>query len=727
MAASRQVTVVDDGQAATVEDEQPKFTMRVDLAVIESLGINLYSNAAAVLSELVANAYDADANSVSINWNVDDDEVVVIDDGVGMTLNEINGRFLTVGYKKREVEGGTSDKFERPFMGRKGIGKLSVFSIARTVQVYTTKDGEVNGLEIEVDELERRIKAQEEYHPKEIDVPTEYAAEGTTLVLSQLKPKRAGITVNALRKRLARRFDVLDETSPEDGGFDIEVNGKTITWADREDLKKLEFIWEFGQEHLPDSALPKGVRRFVLKTDTAGRPDWKVTGWIGTAKEPTDLVKDEEAGSLKNVIVLARKRPIQEGIIDKLDFSKLFGNYVTGQIEADFLDLDGDYDDIATSDRQRLIEDDERVIALRDLLRSSFIKAAETWGEERPKQKGKDILERYPKLKEWVEGRPPWQQQPAYKMISTIAGLTLEETDEANDRTDLLKHGVLAFERVGLRKTSEELDDLSDLTAENLLALLGRQDIYEEALWGEILKSRVEAIERFRGLTDADEKEKVLQGHLFKNLWLLDPGWERATGSEEMEQYLHKIEPGLFPEHPDGTQIKGRLDIRYATLSGRHVIVELKKYGRSLQAEELAKQGLKYYTALSSVLEKRNARSRDIEVVFVLGKKPGAQNKGTWTDEKFYESQFGRFHGRFVLYDELIANAQNQYEAYLKKSAQVQDLTALLDSLDESEDDSATAAPKVTARKADAKKKKPAKARARGNSSGRPTRRKKSR
>lgn len=58
-------------------------------------------------------------------------------------------------------------------------------------------------------------------------------------------------------------------------------------------------------------------------------------GWIGTARQPTDLTKDKEAGSLKNVIVLARKRPIQEGIIEKLDFSRIFGNYVTGQLEAD--------------------------------------------------------------------------------------------------------------------------------------------------------------------------------------------------------------------------------------------------------------------------------------------------------------------------------------------------------------------------------------------------------
>jgi hypothetical protein len=40
----------------------PIFVMTVDLNVLEHLGINLYSNIAAVLTEAVANAWDADAN-----------------------------------------------------------------------------------------------------------------------------------------------------------------------------------------------------------------------------------------------------------------------------------------------------------------------------------------------------------------------------------------------------------------------------------------------------------------------------------------------------------------------------------------------------------------------------------------------------------------------------------------------------------------------------------------
>lgn len=669
-------------QAQAERQDDQLYTMTVDLSVLEALGINLYSNAAAVLSELVANAYDADATKVGIDWKQDGKTIIVTDNGIGMSIDQLNKRFLTVGYKKRTEEGTKSLRWGRPFMGRKGIGKLSVFSIADRVRVYTVKDGKAHGLQIVISELQAAIKSKKAYHPTPIEVPNDYSGPGTTLVLDELKSKRADLTVTALRKRLARRFDVLDQKSAEQGGFHIEVNGKRITYADRQELKKLEFIWEFGQRTLPGSALPTGITRFVLNRDTVpGHSDWKIRGWIGTARKPTDLTDDEEAGSLKNVIVLARKRPIQEGIIDKLDFSRLFGNYVTGQVEADFLDLDDGYDDIATSDRQRLLEDDERVVGLQRLLREAFVKASEQWSDARPKKEGDDALARFPQLRKWVNDRPSWQRDSAEKMIGTIASLEMETGHEIEDRVTLFKSGILAFERLGLRDVVQDLERLSTVTAEDLLPLLGRQDAYETTLWGDILRSRVEAIQQFRNLTDADEKEKVLQQHLFDHLWLIDPSWERATADSVMEQDIRRVEPGVLATGKDGEAIAGRFDIRYRTVSGQHVIVELKRYNRRMDVGELADQGLKYFDALTSIFEQQRRSAQHIEVVFVLGEQPRTPQRGRLTEDEAIRDRFNAFNGRYVLYDELIGNAQRQYQEYLDASDAAKTLNELLESL----------------------------------------------
>ncbi len=671
-------------QSTTGTHDGHPYWMSVDMAVIESLGINLYSNAAAVLSELVANAYDADATHVTISWKEQGEVIVVTDNGAGMTRDQINERFLKVGYKKREVEGTASPKWNRPYMGRKGIGKLSVFSIATTVCVYSvTGTGEKNGLRIDSKELLKRISAGEVYYPDPIEVPDSNAAQGTTIILSDLKSKRAALTELALRKRLARRFDVIAQAPEAKGGFYIDVNGKRITWDDRQELKKLEFIWEFGEAEIPAEALPKNVTRFIEANNTVDATQgWKIAGWVGTAGKPTDLTSDDEAGSLKNIIVLARKRPIQEGIVEKLDFSRLFGNYVTGQIEADFLDLDGGYDDIATTDRQRLIEDDERVIQLRDFLRTFFIRAADQWSKERPKKQAKDALEKWPKLREWVDGRPAWQRDAAEELIGTIASIELEAGTPEEARVDLFRAGILAFERLGLRHTVDELRKLNKVAASDLLPLLGEQAAYEEGLWVDILRSRVESIAQFENLTQTDEKEKVLQQHLFKHLWLLDPSWERAAVGGHIEQNLRKIYPGLFAQDATGTEIKGRLDIHYATAAGKHIIVELKRYSINEQVETYREQGLKYYNALKDLLDKQSKSHEGIEIVFVLGSEPKTANAGSLSPEDYIRDTFRGINGRYVLYDELIENARRQYAEYLEASAKARDLDELLGGLD---------------------------------------------
>lgn len=660
-----------------------KYRMRVDLSVLDSLGINLYSNAAAVLSELVANAYDADATAVNIDWDKTSDTVVVQDNGCGMTVKEMNERFLTVGYRKRDKknEGNESPEWGRPFMGRKGIGKLAVFSIADIVTVYSTKDGETNAFRISVKNLRDTINEGEEYEPEVVtDIPSKYATKGTVLELTSLRSQRVDLTIAALRKRLARRFDVLDKTPPEQGGFSIVINGNPVNWSDRQELKRLQFIWEFGDEQLPEAVLPNDITRFHMSGDVDVVRKWKISGWFGTAKKPTDLTSDSEAGSLKNIIVLARKRPIQEGIIEKLDFSRVFGNYVTGQIEADFLD-DNDLDDIATSDRQRLIEDDPRVQALQEFLRKAFLVAADEWSKHRPKKELPDVLAMYPKIKDWVENLDPYQQQYAETMIGTIASLDFEAGAE-QQRVDLFRSGILAFARVGLRKATDDLDALSKVTAADILPLLGKQAEYEAGLWGDILRSRIEAIQKFQDLTDTNEKEKVLQKHLFDHLWLLDASWERASGSDHIEQSLKKMAGDLFDPDAEGMNKLDRVDIRYATTGGKHIIVELKKYDVKADIDDLKAQGGKYAVALKRTLQLQGNDNPDIEVVFVLGKPPRATTARLMSHEDYVDNALAAVNGRICFYDELISNALAQYEEYLEVSKEARELEELLGAIE---------------------------------------------
>ena len=88
-------------------------------------------------------------------------------------------------------------------MGRKGIGKLSVFSIADTVEVHSARDGERNALRIEVEDLKKRIEEDKPHNPEQIPVASGVGEHGTLIRLTDLRRRRIDVALNALRKRVA--------------------------------------------------------------------------------------------------------------------------------------------------------------------------------------------------------------------------------------------------------------------------------------------------------------------------------------------------------------------------------------------------------------------------------------------------------------------------------------------------------------------------------------------
>lgn len=648
--------------------DSPYF-FTLDLRVLDHLGINLYSNAAAVLSEAVANAWDADAQMVKVDIGAK--EIAIEDDGIGMTLKQINERFLRTGYNKRAHEGETSGR-GRAFMGRKGIGKLALFSIADEIEVQTSADEERHAFLMKTSDVRKAISAEKTYYPKPIDFTG--PRKGTRIVLRKLKKKRTATSVPALRKRIARRFSVIGFKSAEGDHFTVKINGKPVGPEDREDLRALEFLWEFGEKRLPASECPNVTKRFVLpnKADPA-HPEWRISGWLGAADGPKKL-KHDEAGSLNGIVVFARGRLIQENVLDKLNYSRILVSYLTGQVEADFLDMKGS-DDIATSDRQRLIEDDERYVALTEFLKRTLISIQDDWTDLRNEARGKQALSEIPALAEWLHGLPTSQAKIAEKLLGLIRGVELENEEE---RQQLYRSGILAFERLRLREEGHLLAQAPQLTAALLLPLLADLSMLEGSLYREIVKVRLDVIKEFENLVDVDEKEKVLQKHLFTHLWLLDPGWERAAGSERIEQILKK-EYKVFSPALSDKESKGRVDIRYRTNAGEHIIVELKRAKRLLRVDELVEQGNKYRTALHKCLTAQGIQNPHISIVFVVGTLLSEQDDPGGPE--MIEKALGAISGRVTHYEALIDAARAAYGDFLVGSGKADRIDKILKKL----------------------------------------------
>lgn len=118
---------------------------------------SITSNNDIALTELVANAWDAGAHNVSITIPyVEHEEIVVEDDGTGMSDEEFHNRWMTLNYDRQKRQGRevsfppNVDNTKRIAYGRNGIGRHGMFCFADNYTVETWKDGTCNIYDIAV-------------------------------------------------------------------------------------------------------------------------------------------------------------------------------------------------------------------------------------------------------------------------------------------------------------------------------------------------------------------------------------------------------------------------------------------------------------------------------------------------------------------------------------------------------------------------------------------------
>ncbi|MFI9101683.1 ATP-binding protein [Streptomyces fildesensis] len=646
----------------------------MDLNVLNHLGINLYSNVPAVLSEIVANAYDADATEVRITIDRVAGRVVISDNGNGMTREEVNGRFLTVGYRRRDREGGAVTARGRRVMGRKGIGKLSLFSIARVIEVETAKGEDKNALVMRLDGVQRAMTeagGNGEYRPEVRSVESIDFESGTRITLTNLK-KGLNNTSGALRKRLARRFSILGAEE----NFHLFIDGVEVTIADRDYYHKIQYIWTFGNIENGNkiaSQCSKLRHHQHLPSETE---HGVVSGWIGTVGSSKDL-KEVGGENLNQITLMARGKLAHEDILEELRETSVYRSYMIGEISANFLDAD-DQPDIATSSRQRIIEDDPRYASVIEWMQTQVLPdIRKRWKELRNEDGTKSATEE-PLVSEWFHGLGPDSRKKASRLFGKINQVVVNNESE---RRNLLSHMILAFETMQYKDNLDALDELgvSDLTA--VARVFKDVDELESVLYHKIVTQRLKVIEKLHTHMTEDDLEKVLQKHLFDNMWLLDPSWERAS-EPHMEERIDVAFKEITESLTEDVKAR-RMDIRYRKVTGAHVIVELKRYSVKVSGTELIEQITRYRDALEEYLRKSGI-NEPVEVVCVVG-----ADLKDWSNATNKGRSIGMLReqgARVVKYDELLANAQSSYREYLRGRKDVGKMRKIMDRLAESVD-----------------------------------------
>lgn len=346
-----------------------QFSFEISLSVLNHLGRNLYRSFVTVLGEAISNSWDANAANVWIYIDKSTNCLVVKDDGDGMTRSDFQDKFLKIGYTKRK-DGTTQSTKGRPFIGRKGIGKLALLSCADRISIISKTEGSdyVGGV-IDNSGLDQAITddlAPKQYPLADWDeaVFSTYTKEhnhGTIIYFENIKD---GIKSNLdyLKKAVALyfRFSLIDDS------FNIFIDGDKITHENLNDLaKKSEFLWKINE--MNDPYVKDQLTN--LKEQRTLTFEQGVTGFIASVNKPADL-KIISTDDKTSVDLFVNGRLRERDILKHIPTARVVESYLYGQIHFNGLD---DEEDRFTSSREGVVADDAKYKKFLEDIRSKVI------------------------------------------------------------------------------------------------------------------------------------------------------------------------------------------------------------------------------------------------------------------------------------------------------------------------------------------------------------------
>ena len=119
-------------------------TFKTRARAVDMLGRQQIAGIPTAISELFKNAHDAYADNVVVDYYRSDGLFVLRDDGLGMTRDDFESRWLTIGTESK-LDAGVGlklppvdpTKAARPILGEKGMGRLAIAVIGPQVLILT--------------------------------------------------------------------------------------------------------------------------------------------------------------------------------------------------------------------------------------------------------------------------------------------------------------------------------------------------------------------------------------------------------------------------------------------------------------------------------------------------------------------------------------------------------------------------------------------------------------
>ncbi len=613
--------------------------MTISRLTVDKLGVKLYDRVSAVIAELVANSYDADATQVTIKAPmgellatktlgqlVDKHFVIeVTDNGIGMTPSEVNDFYLIVGAERRAdpKRGDISKNLGRKVMGRKGVGKIAPFGVCQNIEVLTSGGEIVSGKDENGKSAKGYLTAHLTLNRDKIVKPTDTPyypivgpldgivrpASGTTLKLTVFEHRRVP-TIEDFERQLAQRFGLA--TSKWKIALIDSQKPKTDPNYSRD-------VGEFSISKMPDTEI-----RFDLETNSSGKPKqplsyraynsqgdiladitagfdhegkfYPVTGWVAYAKQPykDDLMAGVRIYCRGKIAAQTHIFNMKAGFTGEYDIR----SYLVGELHADWLD---EAEDLIRTDRQ-------------DILWSHDLgQAFETWGQALVKKIG--TLTREPtRKKTWelfkdvseIESRvakafPSEEQtsirQHTMEIAKTIAKTTRpDELDDPEHVESIVQLSLLLGPHITLDEKLREAADGQDRPLAVISGILKTARIAELSSFGRIADDRVKVIKTVEQYKDDPTTlESAFQKLIAAAPWLVNPQWSPITANQSFETLKDEFIKYYKQQTGEDLDLMGfsdsdkRADFVMSNQDQVIEIIEIKRPSHSLQNDEMGR------------------------------------------------------------------------------------------------------------------------------------------
>ena len=446
------------------------------------------------LTELVANAWDAGAAVVDITIPDErGEELIISDDGTGLTPNQFHNRWMKLGYSRLRNQGPKVDfppgrEGKRLAYGRNGVGRHGLLCFNDEYTVYTRCEGEASTFLVSTQSEDQPFVLKDEK-------VTKGKGNGTTLT----------VVVARHLPDPDRILEVISARFLHDPSFQIKINGRTVPLEDHQGLIdssevefdgiKLKFLFVDSQK-AARSTLYQGIA-FWQGRKLVGEPSWilgkdaVIDGRIAFARRYTVVVKTNDLADYVLEDWTGFKR---DSVIDK----------VYAQVSKYVLDM------------QRKIAT-ENIEDTRQKLKQDFSKDVQGLS---------------------VKGR--------YEVNEAIEVITYEHPTAKPESISLAIETVIKLEKTRSGKELiQKLSQLNDDDIDGLNCLLSQWTVKDALSVLDEIERRISIIEAIKKLSSDSQVDelKVLHPLVTESRWLFGPEFDSPeyTSNKQLQTAVKKI------------------------------------------------------------------------------------------------------------------------------------------------------------------------------------------